>query len=184
MALGGSSLSRSRATSISTARPGMWERNALRAGLVHRDRKTGRGGPCTGVCARPGGPPLCDWPLPEPSDWAAYVSLPQTEAELEAVRRCVRRGCPVRRAASGLSRSPTSSGCNRRSAAEVALIQTVRKPATTCMLPSICPCSLSSSPASSAGTTGSPGGSGQLGISCPGTPATAVNRVGAQPRYE
>ena len=39
-------------------------------------------------------PAFTGWPLPEPSDWAKYVNLPQTEAALEAVRRCLRRGCP------------------------------------------------------------------------------------------
>jgi putative transposase len=35
-----------------------------------------------------------DWPLPQPSDWTEYVNLPQTKAEVEAIRRCVRRGSP------------------------------------------------------------------------------------------
>jgi len=35
-----------------------------------------------------------EWPLPEPSDWIEQVNMPQTEAELESVRRCVRRGSP------------------------------------------------------------------------------------------
>jgi putative transposase len=75
------------------------ERNALRANLVQtaeewpwssfaqrsRDdetvpmlRKTIRG----------------DWPLARPSDWNSIVNLPQTEAELIALRRCVNRGRP------------------------------------------------------------------------------------------
>jgi putative transposase len=69
------------------------ERNALRAGLVkraenwpwgslhQRKQKTNRS-------------LLCSWPLPEPSDWTEYVNLPQTEAELENIRRCLRRGSP------------------------------------------------------------------------------------------
>ena len=41
---------------------------------------------------------LADWPLPVPFDWCEQVNQPQTEAELEAIRRCVRRGCPYGRA--------------------------------------------------------------------------------------
>ncbi len=37
---------------------------------------------------------LCPWPLALPEDWGEYVNAPQTEAELEAVRRSVQRGCP------------------------------------------------------------------------------------------
>ena len=31
---------------------------------------------------------------PQPSDWTEHVNLPQTEADLEAVRQCLRRGSP------------------------------------------------------------------------------------------
>jgi putative transposase len=34
------------------------------------------------------------WPVARPSDWEAHVNRPETEAELEAVRRSVARGCP------------------------------------------------------------------------------------------
>ena len=37
---------------------------------------------------------LSDWPLPRPRSWLQYVNQPQTEAELEAIRRSVRRGQP------------------------------------------------------------------------------------------
>lgn len=37
---------------------------------------------------------LAPWPLLMPLDWAEYVNMPQIEAELEAVRRSVQRGCP------------------------------------------------------------------------------------------
>jgi putative transposase len=36
---------------------------------------------------------LSPWPLPLPADWLELVNGPQTEAELEALRRSVRRGC-------------------------------------------------------------------------------------------
>lgn len=40
------------------------------------------------------GPFLARWPVPLPADWVEHVNAPQTEAELEALRRSVRRGCP------------------------------------------------------------------------------------------
>jgi putative transposase len=69
------------------------ERNALRAGLVERaeqwpwgslPRQTGQSGAFK----------LSDWPLPRPSRWTQHVNQPQSEAELEAIRRCLRRGQP------------------------------------------------------------------------------------------
>ena len=71
------------------------ERNALRAGLVAQvdawrwsslwrwqrdsveDRRL-----------------LAAWPIPRPRGWLAWVQKPQTEAELDALRRCVQRGQP------------------------------------------------------------------------------------------
>jgi putative transposase len=37
---------------------------------------------------------LAGWPLPRWPGWVAHVNGPQTEAELSAVRRSVRRGSP------------------------------------------------------------------------------------------
>ena len=37
---------------------------------------------------------LSPWPVPCPRNWLAHVNAPQTEAELEAVRRSLRRGRP------------------------------------------------------------------------------------------
>lgn len=37
---------------------------------------------------------LSDWPLPRFSNWTGYVNLPQSEAEVEAIRRSVKRGTP------------------------------------------------------------------------------------------
>ncbi|MGW8257243.1 MAG: transposase [Thermoguttaceae bacterium] len=69
------------------------ERNALRAGLVEHaeDWKWGSLHQCA---SKARGPLLADWPLPQPSDWTEYVNLPQTEAELKAIRRCLSRGSP------------------------------------------------------------------------------------------
>jgi putative transposase len=37
---------------------------------------------------------LASWPLPRPRGWVEYVNSPQTNAELEALRRAVRRNSP------------------------------------------------------------------------------------------
>ena len=71
------------------------ERNALRANLVRR-AEDGRWGSlwrrrCGG---RKTASWLSDWPVPMPSDWPALVNQPQTDAELEAIRRSVVRGQP------------------------------------------------------------------------------------------
>ncbi len=42
----------------------------------------------------PAFPILSPWPLPRPADWLEIVNCPQSEAELNALHRCVRRGCP------------------------------------------------------------------------------------------
>ncbi len=69
------------------------ERNALRAGLVAR-AEDWRWGSLHRRMAGQRGALLADWPLPVPFDWCEQVNQPQTEAELEAIRRCVQRGCP------------------------------------------------------------------------------------------
>jgi putative transposase len=37
---------------------------------------------------------LGDWPVPRPRQWLSHLQKPQTDEELEAVRRSVRRGAP------------------------------------------------------------------------------------------
>jgi len=69
------------------------ERNALRAGLVAR-AEDWRWGSLHQRVFRAAGPALSAWPLREPRDWIEQVNQPQTEAEVDAIRRCVRRGCP------------------------------------------------------------------------------------------
>jgi putative transposase len=69
------------------------ERNALRAGLVRR-AEDWKWGSLQQRAHAGRGLLLAEWPLPEPSDWIELVNLPQTEAELEAIRRCLRRGSP------------------------------------------------------------------------------------------
>jgi putative transposase len=71
------------------------ERNALRAGLVPRAEdwrwcslwRRQRGGAAERAL-------LSAWPVPRPQRWAGWVNDVQSAAELEALRRCVRRGCP------------------------------------------------------------------------------------------
>jgi putative transposase len=38
---------------------------------------------------------LSPWPLPLPDDWLEHVNAPQSEAELEALRRSLQRGSPL-----------------------------------------------------------------------------------------
>jgi putative transposase len=68
------------------------ERNALRAGLVEhaedwRWSSLWRRTPDQQRL-------LSAWPVPYPKDWCKFVNKPQTEAEVEAIRRCVARGQP------------------------------------------------------------------------------------------
>jgi putative transposase len=37
---------------------------------------------------------LSAWPLPKPRDWVRHVNAAQHEAEIEAIRNCIRRGQP------------------------------------------------------------------------------------------
>jgi putative transposase len=72
------------------------ERNALRASLVARAEAW----PWSSLWrrqhpdARPPSIALADWPLTLPKNWLEYVNGPETEAELEALRRSVCRGAP------------------------------------------------------------------------------------------
>ncbi len=70
------------------------ERNALRANLVARAEQWPWSSLRRGERDDPPFPILSPWPLPRPADWLEIVNRPQSEAELEALRRSVRRGCP------------------------------------------------------------------------------------------
>ena len=71
------------------------ERNALRARLVPRAEhwrwgslhRWNKGTPTVKSL-------LTAWPLPRRPGWVEHVNLPQSAAELSALRRCVQRGCP------------------------------------------------------------------------------------------
>jgi putative transposase len=71
------------------------ERNALRANLVARAECWAWSSLRRAEGEDRQVPILSPWPLPRPIDWLEIVNQPQTEAELEAVRRCVTRGCPL-----------------------------------------------------------------------------------------
>ena len=71
------------------------ERNALRAGLCRRAEQWR----WSSLWRRESGTAaqqklLSEWPLPIPSRWARLVNEVQTEAELQALRKCVNRGQP------------------------------------------------------------------------------------------
>jgi putative transposase len=72
------------------------ERNALRAGIVDCAAAWRWGS----LWRRQHGGEdmqeiLSAWPVPQPDGWLAHVNGPMTEAELEAIRRSVRRGQPL-----------------------------------------------------------------------------------------
>ncbi len=71
------------------------ERNALRANLVDKAEAWR----WSSLWRRRFGTPaqrriLAPWPVARPRNWAALVNAPQTEAEVEAIRRSVNRGQP------------------------------------------------------------------------------------------
>jgi putative transposase len=70
------------------------ERNPLRANLVLRAEQWRWSSLGCGVPNSSGKPLLASWPLPRPADWIMLVNQPQSDHELEALRRCVTRGCP------------------------------------------------------------------------------------------
>ncbi len=71
------------------------ERNALRANLVERAEDW----QWSSLWRREQGTPdarrwLSNWPLSRPREWVKYVNEPQTQAELDSLRRSVTRGQP------------------------------------------------------------------------------------------
>ena len=69
------------------------ERNALRAGLVRR-AEAWRWSSLWQRCQQRSVVALAAWPVSIPTDWVKHVNRPETEAELEALRRAVTRGSP------------------------------------------------------------------------------------------
>jgi putative transposase len=76
------------------------ERNPVRAGLVKRAENWRWGSASRRHKARgeASGDKAADllsrWPVHRPRNWLDYVNRPQTEAEVEALRKCVQRGTP------------------------------------------------------------------------------------------
>jgi putative transposase len=69
------------------------ERNALRAGLVHRAEDW----PWSSLSQRVRSrhvPWLAPWPVPAHEDWIEHVNLPQTHSEVQAFRRAMKDGQP------------------------------------------------------------------------------------------
>jgi putative transposase len=71
------------------------ERNALRAGLVERAEEW----PWSSLACRLAGSEVAQrrlhpWPVSVAMDWRQWVAEPHSEAELEALRRSIARGCP------------------------------------------------------------------------------------------
>ena len=72
------------------------ERNALRAGLVARAEKWRWGSLWRWVQKIEPAPKLLfPWPIARLPSWVARVNDPLSEKELDAVRRCLRRGSPL-----------------------------------------------------------------------------------------
>ncbi|HEY2414138.1 MAG TPA: transposase [Pirellulaceae bacterium] len=69
------------------------ERNAQRANLVSR-AELWKWSSLWQLNNRSAVVSLAAWPVPRPSDWIEYVNSPQTEAELNAVRRSIVRSRP------------------------------------------------------------------------------------------
>jgi putative transposase len=71
------------------------ERNSLRAGLCPRAEDWRWSSLCRWVSGdAEAGRILSAWPVERPQDWMRWVNRPQTEAELERLRRSARRGQP------------------------------------------------------------------------------------------
>ena len=71
------------------------ERNALRANLVS-EAEAWRWSSLWHHLHGPADDPLRPdpWPVPRPRLWRSHVNQPETEAELAALRRCVKKGAP------------------------------------------------------------------------------------------
>jgi putative transposase len=94
------------------------ERNALRAGLVRRAEAWR----WSSLWRRTSGTAeekqlLSTWPVAYPRGWCKLVNEPQTEAEVDAIRRCVARGQPY-----------GGEDCVRRMAKQLGLESTLRAP--------------------------------------------------------
>lgn len=72
------------------------ERNAQRAGLCQRVEEWRWGSAWRRIHGTAEQRRLLsDWPLPRSRQWIEHVNRPQSEAEVDAIRRCVARGQPL-----------------------------------------------------------------------------------------
>lgn len=69
------------------------ERNAYRAGFVSR-AEMWRWSSLWQLVTERADVQLSAWPVPRSSQWVEFVNGVETEAEVEAIRRCVKRGSP------------------------------------------------------------------------------------------
>jgi hypothetical protein len=67
-------------------------RNPLRANLVTRAENGRWSGLWDYAHDTNIGVPLAPWPIPRPANWLEYVNQPQTDSEVEAIRRSIQRG--------------------------------------------------------------------------------------------
>ena len=78
------------------------ERNALRAGLVRRAEDWRWCSPWRRRQSPPTEKPFllstADWPVEPPRNWTALVNQAESGEELEALRKCVKRGAPFGKA--------------------------------------------------------------------------------------
>ena len=81
-----------RAMIIFMTRCGTSQRNALRANLVNLAEHWPWSSLAWATRPKPGFSVLADWPVPRPADWLEIVNRPQSQAELEALRKCANRG--------------------------------------------------------------------------------------------
>lgn len=70
------------------------ERNPLRAGLVERAEDWQWSSLWSHLHTSRAQTLLSPWPVRRSPDWAEHVNAAQTEGELEAIRRCIKRGSP------------------------------------------------------------------------------------------
>ena len=70
------------------------ERNALRKGLVTA-AEAWAWSSLYAVCQNYDVIPLATWPILRPSNWVEIVNTPETQAELEALRKLIRRNQPI-----------------------------------------------------------------------------------------
>ena len=69
------------------------ERNALQGSLVER-AELWKYGSLWRTLNGDDGSILSPWPISKPRTWRAMVNRPMNQRELNAIRRCVKKGCP------------------------------------------------------------------------------------------